>query len=109
VTTSDPIPMPATALEGLCVLVVEDEFLIQLELEALLMDAGARVAGPCGSVADALDIAGRGSIDVALLDLRLGPYTGVPVARLLRRRGIPFVFYTARPASTPFWRSGRMP
>ena len=100
-TPFDPIPMPETALEGLCALVVEDEFLIQLELEALLMDAGARVAGPCGSVEDALDVAGRESIDVALLDVRLGRQDVAPVARLLRRRSIPFVFYTGQTGIDP--------
>jgi DNA-binding NtrC family response regulator len=101
VIRSDPISVPATALDGLCVLVVEDEFIIQLELEALLVDAGARVAGPCGSVEDALDVAARESIDVALLDVRLGPHTVTPVAQLLQCRGIPFLFYTGQTGVDP--------
>jgi DNA-binding NtrC family response regulator len=101
VVKSDPISVPATGLDGLCVLVVEDEFIIQLELEALLIDAGACVAGPCGSVESALDVAERESIDVAILDVRLGPHTVAPVAQLLQRRGIPFVFYTGQTGIDP--------
>jgi DNA-binding response OmpR family regulator len=96
VTPFDTMSAPAITLAGMRVLLVEDEFLIQLELEALLTDAGACVAGLCGSIKAALDIAERESIDVALLDVRLGPHTVAPVARLLRGRGIPFVFYTGQ-------------
>jgi two-component system, response regulator PdtaR len=101
VTQFDPIAAPATTLDGLCVLVVEDEFLIQLELEALLTDAGACVVGPCRNVANALEIAEREVVDLALLDVRLGRNTVVPVARLLRSRGIPFVFYTGQTGVEP--------
>jgi DNA-binding NtrC family response regulator len=101
VVKSDPISVPATALDGLSVLVVEDEFIIQLELEALLIDAGACVAGPCGSVEAALEFAERESIDVAILDVRLGPHTVAPVAQVLQARDIPFVFYTGQTGIDP--------
>ena len=94
------IPRSATSclgeLGGARILVVEDEFIIQLELEALLRDAGATIAGPCRSVASALDIAQHENFTAAILDVRLGRDTVAPVARLLMRRHIPFLFYTGQ-------------
>jgi DNA-binding response OmpR family regulator len=83
-------------LDGMCVLVVEDDFLILSEIEATLRDAGADVAGPCRSVAAALRRAEGEDITVAILDLRVGRETVAPVARLLARRGVPFIFYTGQ-------------
>jgi DNA-binding NtrC family response regulator len=79
------------------VLVVEDDFLILLELEAMLLDAGADIAGLCRNVREALAAAnGDGDVGVALLDVRLGGETVAPVARALSERGTPFVFYTGQ-------------
>lgn len=43
-------------LNGVRVLVVEDDGLLLMELEAVLLDAGAEVAGLCRSVDEALRI-----------------------------------------------------
>lgn len=83
------------------VLVVEDDFLILMELEAVLQDAGADIAGPCRNVREALSIANGSDIGAALLDVQLGADTIVPVARALSARGTPFVFYTGQMASDP--------
>jgi DNA-binding response OmpR family regulator len=44
----------------------------------------------------ALPLANHSDIHAALLDVRLGQETIVPVARSLARRDIPFAFYTAQ-------------
>jgi DNA-binding NtrC family response regulator len=82
-------------LKGARVLVVEDDFLILMELETILSEAGAEIAG-CRTVEDALALAAKNGLAAAVLDIRLGRETIAPVARELARRGIPFVFYTGQ-------------
>lgn len=81
-------------LAGLRVLVVEDEFLIALDIEDALAELGCEVAGPVASVTDALDLLEQAGCDLAVLDVRLGDGSTAPVAQILRRRGIPFVVLT---------------
>ena len=78
------------------VLLVEDDFIILLELETILTEAGAQIVGSCSSVEAALIVAMDGDINAALLDIRLGRQTIAPVARCLAQRDIPFAFYTAQ-------------
>ena len=40
----------ARRLIGACVLIVEDDFLISMDLKEVFTDAGAQVVGPCRSV-----------------------------------------------------------
>ncbi|MGJ4892071.1 response regulator [Bradyrhizobium sp. HKCCYLR20261] len=60
-----------TALEGLRILVAEDEGLIALELETVLQGFGCEVVGPVSRVGDVLREAERGGLDGALLDVNL--------------------------------------
>ena len=82
-------------LAGARVLVVEDEFLIALEVEFLLRDFGCEVLGPVPSVVRALELLGRERPDAALLDLDLLDGTAVPVAELLASMRVPFALVTA--------------
>jgi CheY-like chemotaxis protein len=78
------------------VLVVEDEFLIALDLELLLRRHGWRVLGPAATVAAALRLLRQGDTpDVALLDVNLRGEPVTPVAEELRARGVPFVLASA--------------
>lgn len=88
-------------LEGVRVLVVEDDTFILMDLEALLTEAGAEVAGPCRSVEEALPIVEREELDVALLDFGLGDGTAAPIAHSLIAHGKPFCFYTGQVANDP--------
>lgn len=89
-------------LEGLRVLVVEDDAIIFMDLEMTLTAAGAKVIGPCRSVDEALATAAREAFDVAILDLRLGRNeTAAPVAAALVEMGKPFLFYTGQADSDP--------
>jgi len=84
-------------LEGKRILLVEDEILIALDISDTLQGAGAQVTGPCTSLGQALDAARSGSLDLAMLDIDLNGEEVFPAAKLLRSRGIPFIFYTGQP------------
>lgn len=81
---------------GRRLLVVEDEYMIAVELAHALEEMGAEVIGPAGSVEDALDLLGDddGRLDAAVLDVNLRDERVYPVADALRARGVPFVFAT---------------
>lgn len=83
-------------IEGLRLLLVEDEFVLALGLADILGDLGAIVLGPVATVEDALALVERvPEIDGAVLDVNLGQEVAYPVADALRARGIPFLFATA--------------
>ncbi|GGC56562.1 response regulator [Siccirubricoccus deserti] len=85
-------------LRGNRVLVVEDEALVAMLIEDGLLDAGAQVIGPAGSVQEALQLieqaASDGGLDAAVLDINLGGDTVSPVADRLAALQVPFVFAT---------------
>ena len=90
-----PRPEAAGRCQGL-VLVVEDEFLIALDLGLTLQRHGWRVLGPAGSVTEALALLERSEPpDLALLDVELGGELVLPVARWLAAHDIPFVLTSA--------------
>jgi len=74
------------------VLVVENEYLIAMDIEASLTDAGAVVVGPFVSAGEALANLDGQDIDFALLDIGLESEDSYPVADEMRRRGAPFMF-----------------
>lgn len=73
-----------------CILVVEDEPLVALELTHCLRDAGFAVMGPARSVGQAMQLLESGGCDAAVLDINLGEETSEPIARELIRLGKPF-------------------
>lgn len=80
---------------NLVVLVVEDEFLVAMELESMLTEHGWRVLGPAATVATALALLEGKMPDAAVLDINLRGETVVPVAEVLRERGVPTVLASA--------------
>lgn len=78
-----------------CVLVVEDEVFLAMELETALIEGGFRVLGPAASVKDALDLLGGECPDAAVLDFNLGREKVTPVALQLKSLGVPFVLASA--------------
>ncbi len=80
--------------EGVRVLVVEDEMLVAMNLEDMLVDMGAVVIGPAMRIDFALELAESEEIDIAVLDINLHGGRSYPVAEVLRRRGVPFLFAT---------------
>jgi CheY-like chemotaxis protein len=76
------------------VLVVEDEILIGMLLEDMLGDLGYEIAATASRVDEAAALAQDGQFDAAILDVNLNGQDVYPVAEILARRGIPFVFAT---------------
>jgi CheY-like chemotaxis protein len=89
------VPTREPSSRGPLVLVVEDEFLLALDLELLLERHGYRVLGPAATVAEALRLLGGETPDAALLDVNLRGETVTPVAEALRTRGVPFMLASA--------------
>jgi DNA-binding NtrC family response regulator len=92
-------------LKGSRILIVEDEFIIALEVQSCLEEAGATVVGPAFTVSKAIELASRENLSAAVLDLRLGRDSAAPIAAVLAERHIPFVFYTGQPATDPVRRA----
>jgi PAS domain S-box-containing protein len=95
------IEPPDITLSGRRILIVEDEALISLELEAAVSALGGQVVGPAASAEAALDLIKAGAPDLAVLDINLGGQSSGRVARALRALDIPFVHCTgyAEPAA----------
>jgi DNA-binding response OmpR family regulator len=81
-------------LQGVKVLIVEDEFLVASLIEDMLVLAGCVVFGPISRLAPAIDAANNEACDVAVLDINLAGQWSYPVAEALSRRNVPFVFVT---------------
>lgn len=84
----------AKALNGLRVLVVEDNFLAAEVVRDVLERSGCTVVGPVGRLADGLRLAECEALDAAVLDINLNGDRCFAIAEALRGRGVPFVFLT---------------
>lgn len=93
-------------LTGRRVLVVEDQFIIAIELERMLRQAGCLVTAAARLKA-ALELAREGDFDFAVLDVNLFGEKVFPVADMLESRAIPFVLTTGYgEAAVPEGRTG---
>jgi CheY-like chemotaxis protein len=87
-------------IEGCRVLIVEDNFLLGLEIEALLRESGCVVLGPVGTVDEALALLEREDRpDLAVLDVDLHGRRVTPVAAALHSRAVPSVLVTGYAAA----------
>jgi DNA-binding response OmpR family regulator len=84
------------ALRAAHILIVEDSFLILMELESIMSEAGAAAVWTCRSVTEALRVLREQDVDAAILDLQLDRETSLPVARALAERDVSFFFYTGQ-------------
>lgn len=80
------------------ILIIEDEMLVAMELQAILEDLGYEVVGIAADAAGTWPLlAGEPSLALVDLNLRDGP-TGAEIARrLVREHGVPVLFMTANP------------
>jgi len=83
-----------SALAGKRILVTEDEAMIALLIEDMLTELGAVVVGPAGTLAKAVELAERETIDAAMLDVNIRSERIDRVVHALRQRGVPFVLAT---------------
>jgi DNA-binding response OmpR family regulator len=87
----ESLPVPPL-LDGLRILVLEDEFLIAMDVEQLCRDHGA---GQVVIARDLAEINGKQvatQFDAAIVDLMLGGASTLDFASGLRAAGVPFVF-----------------
>jgi CheY-like chemotaxis protein len=79
------------------ILIVEDEFVVAMDLALLLQGAGYTVLGPVSSVAQALELLRHWRPKAALLDVVLrGGERVTPVARVLAAMEVPFILASAQ-------------
>jgi DNA-binding response OmpR family regulator len=79
-------------------MIVEDQALIGMSLEAFLEEAGFEVAGIFMSNVQALKWLEDDAPDVAILDIMIRDGTSVEIARALKCRGVPFAVYSGLPS-----------
>lgn len=77
------------------ILIVDDEPLIAMLVEAWIADLGHEPVGPANSLAEARALL-DGAVDGAVIDLTLGGESGRPIAEALAGRGAPFVYATGQ-------------
>jgi DNA-binding NarL/FixJ family response regulator len=79
------------------ILIVEDDFLIAMQAESALIDAGFIIIGIATTAEEALVVATEGRQDVVIMDIRLaGARDGVDAAGdLFRELGLRCIFATA--------------
>ncbi|MCX7358356.1 MAG: GAF domain-containing protein [Alphaproteobacteria bacterium] len=82
------------SLDGLKVLLLEDQLVIALDAEAMLQSCGVGGVDTTATASEALRTLVATAPDIAVLDVNLGSGNSFPVAEELRRRKIPFIFAT---------------
>lgn len=87
-------PAAGGALQGLRVLVVEDDYFIASEICTALKRAGAAIIGPAPDLETGLAAIRRELLDCAVLDINLHGQLAFQIAAELRARGIPSIFAT---------------
>lgn len=85
--------MDKSALAGARILIVEDEPMIALDLEQILMSAGAVVRSASG-VQEALDLIGAEPFSAAVVDHGLRNEKSREIYDRLEAQGVPFILYT---------------
>jgi CheY-like chemotaxis protein len=82
-------------LAGCRILIVEDNFLLAMEIEDLLARQGCVVLGPAGTINQALALLEREAApDAAVLDVDLQGRIVTPVAAALHARDVPYLLVT---------------
>lgn len=84
----------AKPLEGLSVLIVEDEVIINLDLAMTVETFGAREVVPAHNLEEARAALKDGTFDLAVLDLSLPDGDAMPLAEKLRGDNVRIVFYS---------------
>lgn len=82
------------SLEGLRILVVEDNFLVAEVVRDMLEASGCVIVGPVGRLDEGVRLASLETLDGAVLDVNLNGDRCYPIARALRDRGVPYLFLT---------------
>jgi len=84
----------ADDLSGLRILVVEDDFLIAMDIKEAIERLGGHVVGPIGRLEQAQALARREVFDAAILDVKLDGDVTFSLAEELLMRGVPIALAT---------------
>lgn len=80
-------------------LVVEDDFLIAIDMQTHLERLGCRDVQTANTVESALEFI-RAGVQFAVLDISLGGKSCAPIAEMLTALGIPFFYFSGYPRSS---------
>ena len=92
--------MSTNDLQGVRVLLVEDQMIVAMQIEDMLRAVGCEVVGPVGTLHAAIALAHEEALDLAVLDVNLDGEKVYPAAEELQARGIPFILATGYGEST---------
>ena len=81
-------------IQGLRVLIIEDEALVAMLIEDTLDDIGCVVVGVASRLEEAMSKVSSLTFDLAIVDVNLGGAESYPVVEMLARRGTPFILAT---------------
>ena len=83
-------------LEGVRILLVEEEFLVALDMQDILREAGVAEVETCRTTVEAMRLSERlGEYHLAIIEAQLGSPTAVEFARRLRAAGVAVVVSSA--------------
>lgn len=88
----------------LSILIVEDEALLAMDIEAMILDSGHKVVGEAASLREVIGLRLAHSPDIAFVDIQLDEgSSGLDVCALIRERwsSTAVVFVTANPKKIP--------
>jgi CheY-like chemotaxis protein len=74
------------------IFLVEDEALIRMMLAEMVEELGHRVVAEAGDMAAGQALAETAIFDLAILDINIAGDMITPVAEIIDRRGLPFIF-----------------
>ena len=78
--------------DNLSIMLLEDEYLIALDGEGILKSLGVKRVQIVSTLAAATELAEKGDVDAAILDININGEMSWGIAELLNRRGVPIVF-----------------
>lgn len=73
------------------IIVVEDEALVALDIEAAVIEAGCEIAGNACNLSEALTLLRSATHDGVILDANLGGESSKPIVDYLEARGAPYI------------------
>jgi CheY-like chemotaxis protein len=83
-----------STLEGMRVMVLEDEPIVAMMLEDMLIELGCSVVGPASTLQEGMALATGGGFDVAVLDINVNGLRSDAIAFALEAQGTPYTFAT---------------
>jgi CheY-like chemotaxis protein len=94
------LPESPQNLNGLRILIVEDDPMLAFVFKTFLEECGGEVIGPANSLQAAFALLEKRNFDCAVMDVRLNRETVFALAAQIQEIGIPFAFVTGNSIKT---------